>query len=44
MTEASSEKTEDDEGRGRAEVKDEVHELQDYENEESEEEDSNLEE
>lgn len=43
MTEASSEKTEDDERRGRDEVKDEVHELQDYENEESEE-DSNLEE
>jgi hypothetical protein len=44
MTEASSEQTEDDEGRGRDEVKDEVHELQDYENEGSEEEDSNLEE
>lgn len=44
MIYASSEKTEDDEGRGRDEVKEEVHELQDYESEESEEEDSNLEE
>jgi hypothetical protein len=44
MTDGSNEKTEDDEGRGRDEVKEEVHELQDSESEESEDEDSNLEE